>query len=111
MGAAKGGAEARGGVGDHGLLAVLEEGEIGEGVADVGEVVAEVLAEEGQFVVSREVGGSVGGENAGKEPKVCGDAVGYGGVGGGREIDGTARGLLLLKILQKLAVVWEMRYV
>jgi len=92
-------------------LAVLEEGEIGEGVADVGEVVAEVLAEEGQFVVSREVGGSVGGENAGKEPKVCGDAVGYGGVGGGREIDGTARGLLLLKILQKLAVVWEMRYV
>jgi hypothetical protein len=92
-------------------LAVLEEGEIGEGVADVGEVVAEVLAEDGQFVVSREVGGSVGGENAGKEPKVGGDAVGYGGVGGGREVDRTACGLLLLKILQKLAVVWEMRYV
>ena len=42
-GLAEGGAEAGGGVGDHGLLAVLEEGEVGEGVADVGEVVAEAL--------------------------------------------------------------------
>jgi len=45
-GFAKGGAEAGGGIGDHRLLAslvaVLEKREVGQGVADVREVVAEL---------------------------------------------------------------------
>ena len=41
VGGAEGGAEARGGVGDHGLVAVVKKREVGDGVADVGEVVAE----------------------------------------------------------------------
>jgi hypothetical protein len=46
-GGAEGGAEGGGGVCDHGLAAVLEEREVGQGVADVGEVVSEALAEGG----------------------------------------------------------------
>ena len=33
------------GIGDHGLVAGGEEGEIGQSVADIGEVVAELVAE------------------------------------------------------------------
>lgn len=40
-GAAEGRAEAGSGIGDHGLLATLEEWEVREGIADVGEIVAE----------------------------------------------------------------------
>lgn len=40
-----------------------------------------------------------------------GDAVGRAGVGGGGEVDGATGGLLLLKVLQKFAVVREVGYV
>jgi len=101
-------AETGGGVGDHGLLAVLEQGEVGHGVADVGEVVAEVGPEGGELVFAGEVELAVGGEDAGEESQVVGDAVGGVGVGGGGEVDGTAGGVLLLKILKEFAVVGEM---
>ena len=107
-GLAEGGAEAGGGVGDHGLLAVLEEREVGERVADVGEVVAEAGLEGGELVVAGEVELAVGGEDAGEEAEVVGDAVGGVGIGGGGEVDGAAGGVLLLKILKKFAVVGEM---
>ena len=50
-------AERRPGVGlaTMGSLAVLEEREVGQGVADVGEVVAEAVTEGGELVVSGEV--------------------------------------------------------
>ena len=106
-GFAEGGAKGGGGVGDHGLLTVLEEREVGEGVADVGEVVAEAGLEGGELVFAGEVELAVGGEDAGEEAEVVGDAVGGVGVGGGGEVDGTAGGALLLKILKEFAVVGE----
>ena len=106
-GFAEGGAEAGGGVGDHGLLAVLKEREVGEGVADVGEVVAEAGLEGGEFVFAGEVELAVGGEDAGEDAEVGGDAVGGVGVGGGGEVDWAAGGALLFKILEEFAVVGE----
>ncbi len=50
---------------------------------------------------------AVGGEDAGEEAEMGGDAVGGGGVGGGGEVDGAAGGVLLLKILKEFAVVGE----
>ncbi len=41
LGSAEGGAERGGGVGYHGSGRLLEQGQVGQGVADVGEVVAE----------------------------------------------------------------------
>ena len=105
---AQGGAEARGGVRDHGFLAVLEEREVREGVADVGEVVAEAGLEGGELILAGEVDLAVGGEDTGEEAEVIGDAVGGVGVGGGGEIDGAAGGALLLKILKEFAVVGQM---
>ena len=102
------GAKARGGVGDHGLAALLEEWEVGHCVADVGEVVAEAGLERGEFVFSGEVELAVGGEDAGEEAEMVGDAVGGVGVGGGGEVDGAAGGALLLKILKEFTVVGEM---
>ena len=98
---------AGGGVGDHGLLAVLEEREVGQRVADVGEVVAEAGLEGGEFVFAGEVELAVGGEDAGEEAEMGGDAVGGVGVGGGGEVDGAAGGALLLKVLEEFAVVGE----
>ena len=51
---------------------------------------------------------AVGGEDAGEEAEVVGDAVGGVGVGGGGEVDGAAGGVLLLKILKEFAVIGEM---
>ena len=104
---AKGGGEGRGWVGDHGLPAVLEQGEVGEGVADVGEVVAELGLEGGKLVFAGEVEVTVGGEDAGEDAEVVGDAVGGVGVGGGGEVDRAAGGALLLKILKEFAIVGE----
>ena len=50
---------------------------------------------------------AVGGEDAGEEAEMGGDAVGGVGVGGGGEVDGAAGGVLLLKILEEFAVVGE----
>jgi hypothetical protein len=47
VGSAKCTAEARGGVGHHGVVAVLEERKIGECVTDITEAVSELLAEGG----------------------------------------------------------------
>jgi len=105
---AEGRAKCRGGVGDHGLLAMLEEGEVWECVADVGEVIAEAGLEGGELTFAGEVELAVGGEDAGEEAEVGGDAVGGVGVGGGGEVDGAAGGALLLKILKEFAVVREM---
>jgi len=110
-GLAESGTEARGGVGDHGLFAVLEEREVGGGVADVGEVVAKLGAEGVQLVFAGEVEFAVGGEDAGEEAEVVGDAMGGVGVGGGGEVDGTTGGVLLLKILKEFPVVGEVGYV
>ncbi len=110
-GLAESGTEAWGGVGDHGLLAVLEEGEVGGGVADIGEVVAELGAEGGELVFAGEVELAVGGEDAGEEAQVVRDAVGGVGVGCGGKVDGAAEGVLLLKILKEFAVVGEVGYV
>jgi len=52
VGSAEGGTESGRGVGDHGLLTVLEEREVRQGVADVGEVIAEAGLEGGEFVFS-----------------------------------------------------------
>jgi hypothetical protein len=93
------------------VLAVLEQGEVGGGVADIAEVFAELLAEGGQLVVSSEVKDAVGGEDAGEEAEVVGDALGGGGVCGGGEVDGAAGGVLLLQILQKFAVIRQVSYV
>ena len=106
---AESGAKTRGGVGDHGLLTVLEEREVGERIADVGEVVAETGLEGGELVFAGEIDLTVGGEDAGEDAEVRGDAVGGVGVGGGGEVDGAARGALLLKILKEFAVVGKMR--
>ena len=106
-GFAEGGAEAAGGIGDHGLLAALEQGEVGQGVADVAEVVAEAGPEGGEFVVAGEVELAVGGEDSGEEAEVVGDALGEGGIGGGGEVDGAAGGVLLLKKLKKFAVIGQ----
>ncbi len=54
-----------------------------------------------------EVEGSFGGEDSGEEAEVIGDSLGEDGVGGGGEIDGTAGGVLLLKILKEFAVIGE----
>jgi hypothetical protein len=106
-GSAEGGAEAWAGVGDHGLAGVLEEREVGEGVADVGEVVAEAGLEGGEFVFAGKVEGTVGGEDASEEAEVGGDAVGGVGVGGGGEVDWAPGGALLFKILKEFAVIGE----
>ncbi len=110
-GLAEGGTEAGCGVGDHGLLTVLEEREVGESVADVGEVVAKAGLKGGQLGVAGEVELAIGGEDAGEDAKVRGDAVGGVGICGCGEIDGTAGGALLLKILEEFAVVGQMGYV
>jgi hypothetical protein len=107
-GVAKGGAEAGSGVGDHRLLTVLEEREVGCGVADVGEVVAKAGLEGGEFIFAGEVVLAVGGEDAGEEAEMVGDAVGGAGIGGGGQVDGAAGGALLLKILKEFAIVGEM---
>jgi hypothetical protein len=107
-GLAKGGTQGGGGVGDHGLLTVLEEREVRERVADVGEVVAKAGLEGGELVFAGEIELSVGGEDAGENAEVSGDAVGGDGVGGGGEVEGTADGALLLEVLQQFAVVGEM---
>ena len=83
-------------------------GRSGERVADVGEVVAEAGLEGGELVFAGEVELAVGGEDAGEEAEVGGDAVGGVGVGGGGEVEGAAGGALLLKILKEFAVVGEM---
>src|ERR1700745_4082610 len=83
VGLAEGGAQGGGGVGNHGLLTVLEEGEVGEGVADIGEVVAEAGLESGELVFAGKIELAVGGEDAGEDAEVVGDAVGGGGIGGG----------------------------
>jgi len=106
-GLAEGGAKGGGGVGDHGLLAAFEEGEVGERVADVGEVVAEVRLKGGELVFASEIELAVGGQDAGEETEMGGDAVGGVGVGGGGEVDGTAGGALLLKVLEELGIVGE----
>ena len=64
-------------------------------------------AEGGELVFAGEVELAVGGEDAGEEAEVVGDAPGGGGVGGGGEVDGAAGGVLLLEILEELAVVGE----
>jgi len=101
------GEEARGRIGDHGLLAMLEDGQVRRGVTDVGEVVAKVGLEGGELVFACEVELAVGGENAGEETEMGGDAVGGVGVGGGGEVDRAAGGALLLKILKEFAIVGE----
>ena len=99
-----------GGIGHHGLMAVLEEGEVGQGVADVGEGVgiAKLVAEGCQLIVSSEVHGAIGGDNSGEETEVVGDSLGENRIGGCGEIDGAASGVLLFKILKNLAVIGEM---
>jgi hypothetical protein len=106
-GFAKGSAERRGRVGDHGLPGMLEEREVGESVADIGEVVAEAGLEGGEFVFAGEVERTVGCEDAVEQAKVGGDAVGGVSVGGGGEIDVATGSALLLKILKKFAIVRE----
>ena len=106
---AEGGEEAGGGIGDHWLLGMLQERKIRHGVADVGETVAETGLEGGEFVFAGEVDGAVGGQDAGKEPEVVGDAVGSVGVGGCGEVDRAASGTLLFKILKEFAVVGKVR--
>jgi hypothetical protein len=82
-----------------------EEGEIGQGVADIGEVVAELFAEGGQLILSGEVDISVGGEDAGEEAEMVRDAMGEDGVGGCGEVDRATGRLFLLEELEHLAVV------
>jgi hypothetical protein len=87
---------------------MLEEGEVRKRVADVREVVTELGLEDGELVFAGEVEPAIGGEDAGEEAEVGGDAVGGAGVGGGGEVEGAAGGALLLKILKEFAVVGEM---
>jgi hypothetical protein len=86
---------------------VLEQGEVGEGVADVGEVVAEAGLEGGELVFAGEVELAVRGEDAGEKAEVVGDAGGGVAVGCGGEVDGAALGTLLFQILKEFAVVRE----
>jgi hypothetical protein len=90
------------------LVAVLEEREVGQSVADVGEVVAELGLEGREFVFAGEVELAVGSQDTGEEAEVGGDAVGGGGICGGGEVKGATGGALLLKILKEFAVVGEM---
>ena len=64
--------------------------------------------EGGELVLAGEIESAVGGEDAGEDAEMVGDAVGGVGVGGGGEVDGAARGALLLKILKEFAVVGQM---
>ena len=103
--------EAWGGIGHHGILAVLEEREVRARVADVGEVIAKLRAEGGELIFASEVELAVGGEDAGEEAEVVGDAVGDVGVGRCGEVDGAACSVLLLKILKEFAIIGKMGYV
>ena len=105
---AEAGTQGDGGVGDHGLAADLEDGQVGAGVADVGEVISEALAEGGELVVASEVDVAIGGEYAVEEAEVVGDALGQDGIGGCGEVDWAAGGVLLLQILKEFAVIGEM---
>jgi hypothetical protein len=51
---------------------------------------------------------AVGGEDAGEEAEVGGDAGGSVGIGGGGEVDGAADRALLFQVLEELPVVGEM---
>lgn len=101
----KAGAEGASGVGDHGLNAGAEQGEIRAGVADVAEFVAKALMKGGQLGRSGEVGRTIGREDAREQAEVVGDALGKGEVCCRGEIDEPARGVLLLKKLEELAIV------
>jgi hypothetical protein len=87
---------------------MLEKREVREGIANIGEVVAEAGLEGGQLVFACEIEVAVGGEDAGKEAEVGGDAGGGVGVGGGGEVDGATGGALLFEILKEFPVVGEM---
>jgi hypothetical protein len=89
----------------------LQEREVGQGVADVGEVVAKPSLKSEELAVAGKIDVGIGGENASEETEVVGDAVGEDSVGGGGKVNGTAHCLLLLEILKKLAVVGEVSYV
>ena len=69
------------------------------------------LAEGCQLVVAGEIERAIGGKDAAEEPQMFGDALGKCGIGGSGEVDRAAGGVLLLKKLQKFAVVGQMSYV
>ena len=101
-------AKAGGGVRDHRLLTLLQEREVRQGVADVREIFAKAGLEGGELVFAGEVERAVGGEDASEQAEVGGDAVCGVGVGGRGEVDGTAGGALLFKILKEFPIVGEM---
>ena len=73
---AKGGLERAGGIRDHGIEAVGEQGRIWKCVADVSELVAKSRLKGCQLVFTGEVCTAVGGEDAGKQAEVRGDPIG-----------------------------------
>ena len=64
---AQAGHEGAVGVGDHGLPADGEDGQVGPGVADVGEFFAEAGVESGELVASGEVVRAIRREDAGED--------------------------------------------
>ncbi len=95
-------------VGDHGRLASGEDFDVGFGVADVAEAVAEVGAKGDELVVSGEIGGTVGGKDAGKQAEKGGNAVGQGAIRGSGKVDGAALLVRRAKPIEQGLVVGQM---
>ena len=107
VGGAQAGHESAVGIGEHGLPANGEDGQVGPGVADVGELFAEAGLEGGEFVASGEVVRAVRGEDVGEDAEMGGDAVGEGAVGGGGEVKGAALRVLVEEELEQGFVVGQ----
>ncbi len=106
-GGAQAGHEGAVGIGEHGLPADGKDGQVGAGVADVGELFAEAGLEGGEFVASGEVVRAVRGEDVGEDAEVGGDTVGEGAVGGGGEIEDAALRVLVEEELEQGFVVGQ----
>ncbi len=96
-------------VGHHRVLTVFEQRQVSRGVSDVTEAIAEGLAEGGQFIDSRKVKSAIGSKNTVKEAQMLCDSFCKSGIGSRRQVDRPPFSMLLLKKLQKLAVIGQMR--
>jgi hypothetical protein len=90
---------------------MLQQSGVGQSVANIGELVSELLAKGRQLIAASEVECAVRGEDTGEETKVVRNAMGKSCVGCGSEEDGAPRGVLLFQILEQFAVVGKMSYI
>ena len=106
-----GGAQAvhqpRQGVRDHGSHAGGEDRKVGPGVADVGEIVAEAVAEGVELVLSCEIVPTVGGKDVFEDPEMGGDPVGERTVSGCRQVECATFGVAFVQESEQRPVVGQ----